>query len=435
VPREVVRVDPAVSFSGDGFGSATRGATRARYPRGIVTTIDEPAGPPATSTSKPRASARAPRSAPARPTRRPAPILVRQIRGGIEESVHRGDVVEADVNGVLIRGLGDPDRVANLRSCVKPFGVVALIEAGGIEAFDLEAPEIALMASSHSGEDLHVRTLQAMYRRAGVSQALIATGSEGMPLDALTAARLARDGEKASAVRHMCSGQHSVFLLLSRLKGWDPERYWLDDHPAQIAYRAVVARAFGTSPGRLRTSIDGCGVATYAFPLREIARAYALLADPSAVPASDPRSSLAPAMTHVRDAMLAHPEMVAGTRDRLDTSLMKAAPGRIVSKGGMEALRGLAVLPGSRPGATGGTGTNGHEAPATGIALKIEDGDGYERGTWAATVEVLLQAGVLDGQAVRMLARYHRPADIDPHGRVGAEAVPDFELAPLGERL
>jgi L-asparaginase II len=175
------------------------------------------------------------------------------VRGGIEESVHRGDIVEVDVDGALIRGLGDSDRVANLRSCVKPFGVVALIEAGGIEAFDLEPAEIAIMASSHSGEDLHVRTIQGMYRRAGVSQALIATGSAGMPLDALTAARLARDGEKPSPVRHMCSGQHSVFLLLSRLKGWDPERYWLDDHPAQAAYRAVVARVFGTTPGKLRT--------------------------------------------------------------------------------------------------------------------------------------------------------------------------------------
>ena len=364
------------------------------------------------------------------------------MRGGIEESVHRGDIVEVDVDGALIRGLGDPDRVANLRSCVKPFGVVALIEAGGIDAFDLEPPEIALMASSHSGEDLHVRTLQALYRRAGVSQALIATGSEGMPLDALTAARLARDGEKPSPVRHMCSGQHSVFLLLARLKGWDPERYWLDDHPAQLEYRAVVARAFGSTPGRLRTSIDGCGIATYAFPLREIARAYALLADPSAVAAGDARSSLAPALTLVRDAMLANPEMVGGTRDRLDTSLMKAAPGRIVSKGGMEALRGLAVLPGIRPGAggangvsggNGASGGNGPVAPASGIALKIEDGDGYERGTWSATVEVLAQAGVLDGQALRVLSRYHRPVELDPHGRVGAEAIPDFDLAPLGE--
>ncbi|HET7030397.1 MAG TPA: asparaginase [Candidatus Limnocylindrales bacterium] len=366
---------------------------------------------------------------PARAARRPAPILVRQMRNGIEESVHRGDVVEADADGALVRGIGDPDRVANLRSCVKPFGVVALIEAGGIEAFDLEPPEIALMASSHSGEDLHVRTIQALYRRAGVSQSLIATGSEGMPLDALTAARLARDGEKASPLRHMCSGQHTVFILLSRLKGWEPKGYWHDDHPAQIAYRQVVARTFRTAPAKLRTGIDGCGVATYAFPLRDIARAYAFLADPTAVASSDARSSLAPSLVLVRDAMLANPDMVAGTRDRLDTSLMKAAPGRLVSKGGMEALRGVAVLAGPRP-ASNGAGT---ASSATGVALKIEDGDGYERGTWAATVEVLAQAGVLDAHELRQLARYHRPPSIDPHGRIGAEAVPDFELAPLRE--
>ena len=308
---------------------------------------------------------------------------------------------------------------------MKPFGVAALIEAGGIQEFDLEPDELALMASSHSGEDVHVRTLQALYRRANVSQTLIATGTEGMPLDALTAARLARDGEKPSAARHMCSGQHSVFILLARLNGWNPAEYWLEDHPAQLAYRGVVARAFGTTPAKLRMAIDGCGVPTYAFSLREIARAYALLADPSGVPASDVRSSLAPALTRVRDAMLAHPEMVGGTRDRLDTSLMKAAEGRVVSKGGMEALRGVAVLPGAASS----------PATASGIALKVEDGDGYERGTWAATVEVLAQAGVLDGQSLRVLSRYHRPVDLDPHGRVGAEAVPDFELAPLRELL
>jgi L-asparaginase II len=250
-----------------------------------------------------------------------------------------------------------------------------------------------------------------------------------MPLDALTAARLARDGEKASPLRHMCSGQHSVFLLLSRLKGWEPDGYWHDDHPSQVAYRSVIARTFRTTPGKLRTGIDGCGVATYAFPLREVARAYAFLADPEAVPVSDARSSLAPALLRVRDAMLAHPEMVGGSRDRLDTSVMKAAPGKVVSKGGMEALRGLAILPGDRVGGNGSGTSHG----ATGMALKIEDGDGYERGTWSATVEALAQAGVLDVHALRALARYHRPVVLDPHGRLGAEAVPDFDLAPLGE--
>jgi len=349
------------------------------------------------------------------------------VRNGIEESVHRGDIVEADVDGRILRQLGDPDRLVTLRSTVKPFGLLALIEAGGIAAFDLEPAELAILASSHSGEDMHVRTLQAVYRRSGVSQAMLACGSEGAPLDALTAARLARDGEKAGPVRHMCSGQHTVSLLLSRLHGWDATDYWRPNHPSQIAYRAAVATAYGTTPAKLRTAIDGCGVETYAFPLREIARAYAMLADPMAMRTDDPRAELAASLVIVRDAMLANPEMIAGRHDRLDTSLMKAAPGRLVAKAGMEALRGLAILPGTRSGTS--------EAGASGMAIKIEDGDGYDRGTWAVSVEALRQAGVLDGGALRELARYHRPVILDPHGRLGAETVPEFELAPVGELI
>jgi len=356
-----------------------------------------------------------------------APILARQMRNGIEESLHRGDIVETDAAGRIIHQLGDPDRVVTLRSTVKPFGLLALIEAGGVAAFDLEPAEIAVMASSHSGEDLHVRTLQGLYRRSGVSQAFLACGSEDAPLDALTAARLARDGEKAGPVRHMCSGQHTVSLLLCRLHGWDAADYWKPAHPSQIAYRTIVAQAYGTAPGKLRAAVDGCGIETFAFQLREVARAFAFLADPSAVPIDDPRSALAASLTTIRDAMLANPEMVAGRHDRLDTSLMKAAPGRLVSKAGMEALRGVAILPGPR------TGTS--ESGASGMAIKVEDGDGYDRGTWAATVEALRQAGVLDGGALRELGRYSRPTFLDPHGRVAAETIAEFELAPVGELI
>ncbi len=355
------------------------------------------------------------------------PILVRQVRGGIVESVHRGHILEVDVDGRPIRQLGNPDQVVTLRSTVKPFGLVSLVEAGGVEEFGLEPAELAIMASSHSGEDLHVRTLQDLYRRARISQSLLACGSEGMPLDALTAARLARYGEHAGSIRHMCSGQHSVFILLSRINGWPVEGYWEPDHPAQSAYRSAVARAYGTEPERLVLAVDGCGIPTYAFPLREVARAYALLADPGGAGARDPRSKLAAALTRIRDAMLAHPEMVGGTHDRLDTSLAKAVPGRLVSKGGMEALRGVAILSGRR--------ANGVTAPASGLALKIEDGGGFERATWAASIEALRQAGVIEGQALRLLGRYHRPPTPDPHGRAAAEAVAEFDLAPVGELI
>jgi L-asparaginase II len=355
------------------------------------------------------------------------PVLVRKVRGEVVEAVHRGDIVEVDASGRMLRVLGDPDRLVNLRSTVKPFGLVALLRAGGVREFDLTPAELAVMASSHSGEDLHVRTIQAMYRRIGIPQAALACGAEGMPIDALTAARLARDGEHPGPLRHMCSGQHSVLILLAKMGGWELETYWQEEHPAHAAYRDAVADAFGVPVGDLRTGIDGCGILTYAFTMREIAFAFAMLADPSELPARDPRAALAHHLVAVRDAMLEYPELVAGTRDRLDTSLMKAVPGRLVSKSGMESLRGIGILPGKRG--------NGSRAGATGMALKIEDGDGFGRASWSVTVEALRQAGVLEGQALRMLARYHRPVDLDPHGRLAGETVPDFELAPVGELI
>jgi L-asparaginase II len=355
------------------------------------------------------------------------PILVRQIRNGIEESVHRGDVVEADAEGRILRLVGDPERIVTLRSSAKPFGAVLLLEAGGGEAFDLSPAEIALMTGSHSGEDLHVRTLQALFRRAGVSQSFLATGTVNMPLDNLTATRLARDGEAPGEIRHMCSGQHAVFILLSRLKGWDPQDYWRSDHPSQAAYRSVIARAFGVDERQLRTAIDGCGIETFAFPLREVARAYAVLADPEAIGRGDRRADLAGPLTTIRDAMLAHPEMVGGTHDRVDTSLMKAAQGRVVSKSGAEGLRGIAIVPGARAGSAS-------QSPS-GLAVTIEDGDGFDRASGSATVEALHQAGVLDDRALRELARYHRPRATDPRGNAVGEAIPSFDLAPVGELI
>ena len=356
------------------------------------------------------------------PPRTP-PVLVRQMRGGVVEARHRGAIVEVGTDGAVRRALGDPETLANLRSAVKPFGLVALIEAGGVDAFDLSDAELAIMAGSHSGEDLHVRTLQAVLRRAGVSQQHLGCGADSAPLDTLTAARLARDGEKPGSLRHMCSGQHASMLLICRINDWPFEEYWRPDHPVQRLYSATVARAFSTVAELLIMSTDACGVPTYAFPLREVARAFAMLADPAAIPSEDTRSSLADALRRIRDAMMANPEMVAGSRDRLDTSVMKAAPGRILAKGGAEGLCGFALLPGDgRPGASG-------------VAIKIEDGGGFDRAASAASVETLRQVGVLDPAALRALGRYHRPLALDPRGNQAGEAVAAFELAPVGELL
>ena len=93
----------------------------------------------------------------------------------------------------------------------------------------------------------------------------------------MTARSPARSGTCAPAsTRSRCSCR--------ALHDWDLETYWQAEHPAQAAYRSPWSRAYGTTPDRLRTAIDGCGVETYAFRLREVAQAYAMLADPAAVP-------------------------------------------------------------------------------------------------------------------------------------------------------
>lgn len=102
--------------------------------------------------------------------------------------------------------------------------------------------------------------------------------------DASASERLLSDGRQPTQAHHMCSGQHTIFLLLARLAGWAADEYWRFDHPAQVAYREVVATTFGVRAQDLRWAVDGCGVPTYASTLRAIARAFALLADPAAVP-------------------------------------------------------------------------------------------------------------------------------------------------------
>ena len=374
-----------------------------------------------------RDRARAPRAAPRAPAR-PAPRRRRSSSARCatdgRERVHRGDVVEVDAAGRMLHVIGDPDRLVNLRSAVKPFGLVALLRAPGHEAFDLDRRG----ARAHGVQPLRrgpprpdapgdvPAACRSRPRRC-------AAASRACPLDALTAARLARDGERPSAVRHMCSGQHSVFLLLAKLNGWPLDGYWHAEHPAQRAVPRGGRRAFGVRPDRLVTGVDGCGILTYAFPLREVARAYAFLADPDRAAGADPRSALAPDLADDprRDARppgdgrgLARP-----ARHLADEGAPR--PDREQGRDGGAARR----RDPARAARGDGSGGDRHRAQDRGRRRR-------DRATWAATVEALRQVGVLDGQALRSLARYHRPPSLDPHGRSAPRRSRSSSSRPSG---
>ena len=319
--------------------------------------------------------------------------------------------------GKLVASAGDPDAFIYLRSSAKPFQLAPFVASGRFDAYDFPAPTeaLAIMAASHAGEDRHARTVQALLRAGGLTREVLACGTHA-PFDRETAERLLRDGEPPSPLRHNCSGKHAGMALHAKAAGWPVETYWEAEHPIQVGALETVAALSDVPVERIACATDGCGVVTFGLPLRGLALAFARLADPSGV--AD--GALRAALERIRDAMMAHPELVAGERRMLDTSLMRAAPGRLVSKGGAEGVQAVGVLDGAQERTRG----------AVGLALKIEDGDGARRARSTATIAALRQLGALDEEVVASrLAELASPPIRDPRGDPSGEVRAAFSLA------
>jgi L-asparaginase II len=360
---------------------------------------------PATGRS-PRRSASAP------------PALVEVTRGDRVESVHRGSVVVVAPDGSPVASAGDPEQFVFARSTAKPFQLAPFVASGRFDEYGLGTDALAIMAASHSGEDRHVRLVQEILRRAGLTSSVL-QNEVHPPYDTETAHRLLRDGEKPTVLRGNCSGKHAGMVLFAKASGWPIDTYWHPDHPVQRLALETISALSDVPSEEIATAIDGCGVVSFGMPLRGLATAHARLADPSAV--ADP--PLRSALTRIRDAMMEHPELVAGERRRLDTALMRAFPKRIVSKGGAEGVHAMALPPGALPaGARYGDGPMG-------IAAKVEDGNLARRAGDVASIAVLRQLGLVTDPLQESLVDYASPPILDPRGDQAGVVRAVFRLA------
>jgi len=145
-------------------------------------------------------------------------------------------------------------------------------------------------------------------------------------------------GVRLTAVYSNCSGKHAGMLALAKHHGWPTAFYTRLEHPVQQRCLAEVSSWTGMPAEEIGVAVDGCGVACFAMPLVSMALAYARLEGP------------------IRDAMLKHPELVAG-EGRPCTEMMRAHPGRVITKVGAEGVYSAQLV-----------------REKIGVTLKVEDG-------------------------------------------------------------
>jgi L-asparaginase II len=290
--------------------------------------------------------------------------VVRVLRAGVVESVHRGAWCLVDPSGEVLAGAGHAEHPVFARSSVKALQALALLESGAGERFGFTDPEVALALASHSGEPCHTEAVRGTLERLGLGPSHLRCGPHA-PLDEVARADLRARGEAPTALHNNCSGKHAGFLALAKHLGDAPEAYLEPASRAQALVRRTLAELTGVPERELVPGIDGCSAPTYRLPLRALATAFARLANPGQL--APERRAQVQRLTRVAGE---HPVLVGGSRKRIDTDLLRATRGRVFAKIGAEAVHAMGLVGGGR-----------------GLALKIDDGG--ERGLSALVLGLL----------------------------------------------
>ncbi len=335
----------------------------------------------------------------------PNPVLVEAWRGPLLENVHRGSVAIVASDGALVEGWGDVDRLILPRSSYKILQALPLVESGAADAFSLGAKELALACASHSGAPIHTEPVAGLLKRLDLGEADLLCGRQ-TPQDKTARTALFSSGGKPNQLHNNCSGKHAGFLTLSRHLGASSRSYVDVDHPVQIAACDAISEV-AQYDARTAFGLDGCSAPNFAIPLRALATAMARLATPATL-----KGARRAAVERLREAMVRHPDLVAG-EGRACTDFMRAAADAAghrgtVAKTGADGVF-TAILP----------------ARGLGVALKIDDGS--TAAAEAVMAGVLTRLGVVSPTDVRISSRVSAPI----RNRVNTE-VGRLQLADLG---
>ena len=336
--------------------------------------------------------------------------IVAVKRGSITESRHRGHIAAVDGTGRIVAKLGAPHNVTFLRSSSKPHQAIPLIASGAADHFGFTEKEIAIACASHNGEVIHTETVAGMLKKIGLDMSALKCGAHE-PYSAEAARELREANKQPTVLHNNCSGKHTGMLALALYLNAPTESYDEPENAVQLNIARVIEQFSGIPVEDIAVGIDGCGVPTFGVTVRAMALMYARLVSPP----DEFDDATRQACRRIVSAMTNYPEMIGGRAERLDTVIMRAAPGEIISKVGAEGVYTAGVLPCA-------------EWPSgLGVALKIEDGED-RRARPTAVIESLRQLGVLKEESLEALKPYSSFSILNRRGDTVGEVNASFEL-------
>ena len=235
------------------------------------------------------------------------------------ETLHYGWICAINKDKKVIYKRGKLSDYIFLRSSAKPIQAIRIID----NELNFTLKELAITCASHSGSNSHLALLKKSMSKFRIKNQDLRCGIH-MPLDDEERNYLIRKNLKPNPLHNNCSGKHIGMLCICKKNDWDLKTYLSPNHLLQKRILKIIKTLSETK--NVKIAVDGCGVPTFSLPVINIAKMFSNFTD-----------SKNKQYSNIISAMTKYP-LYAGSKNQIDTEIMRAAKGKLIAKVGAEGI-------------------------------------------------------------------------------------------------
>ena len=308
-------------------------------------------------------------------------LKVEVFRGQNVESSHYVKAIVINSKDKVIYSTNNGKDFIYPRSSIKIFQSIPLILSGAAGHYNLNDKQIALSASSHFGEKMHIKYLSKWLKKIKIKENLLRCGVHN-PLNIESSNKLLMSGKKSSELYNNCSGKHLGMITTCMYKNYSINNYVNLNHPIQKEILSILESFTETKVKNKFKSIDGCTLPQYAFSIESLTLAMLKVSCFNKL-----QSDISLCLNKLLYCITNNPFFIGGS-NRFDSELIKITKGRIFCKQGAEGV----LLFSDMKNKYGGV-------------LKVKDGN--NRAIPAATLSLLKKIGSLNINELNKLKKWN----------------------------